>query len=236
MSLTRARSLQASMNELLSGSPTFTRPNSAQGLWSAARHSRCAMGFRSGRRAGRPLGTRAAADEGSRQPSEEWPRRAQPDAVDSNRDDASWTSARSIDDAQLAKNRETFLLRLASLGFGVRACNMTWPKCNPCTLRAGQREHLPAVLAAYSVDTPSQTNAGRPCHNRTGSARGRAHHRQWRCAGARSSHWRLSGGYLCPAGICCACLFGICASLCICCQHGHRCSLHGTPEFTLLPC
>jgi hypothetical protein len=28
------------------------------------------------------------------------------------------TSARSIDDAQLAKNRETFLLRLASLGFG----------------------------------------------------------------------------------------------------------------------
>ena len=144
MSPTGARTLQASMNKQLSGSVPLTRPSCAQVLRLAARHSRCATGLRSGRQAGRPLGPRAAADEGSRQPSEEWPRRAQPDAVDSNRDDASWTSARSIDDAQLAKNRETFLLRLASLGFGVRTCKMTWQKCNPCTLRAGQREHLPA--------------------------------------------------------------------------------------------
>ena len=196
MSLSGGRSLQTSMNKLLSGSGPLTRPSKAQGLWPAARHS-SAMGFRSGQRAAKPFETRATADEGSRQTPQEWPRRAQPDAIDSNRDDASLTSARSIDDAQLAKNRETFLLRLASLGFGVRACNMTWLKYNPCTLCAGQREHLPAVLAAYSVDAPSQTNAGSPCHMRTGSARGRAHHRHWRCAGAWSSNWRLAGGHLC---------------------------------------
>jgi hypothetical protein len=80
-------------------------------------YSRCSI--RGSRRAGMPVRVGATADEGSSQTSEEWPRRAQPDKVDSNGDDTSWASARSIDEAQLAKNRETFLLRLASLGFGV---------------------------------------------------------------------------------------------------------------------
>ncbi len=67
---------------------------------------------------------RASVDDArSETEGSSWPRRAQPDDAKSggpgrSYDDAGVTA--SVDEAQLAKNRETFLLRLASLGFGVR--------------------------------------------------------------------------------------------------------------------
>lgn len=69
-------------------------------------------------RRGACTAARASVDDSGRQ-SDEWPRRGQPDLEDNaNGEDPSWSTAGSIDEAQLAKNRETFLLRLASLGFG----------------------------------------------------------------------------------------------------------------------
>lgn len=68
---------------------------------------------------------RASVDDArSETEGSSWPRRAQPDDAKNggpgrSYDDAGVTA--SVDDAQLAKNRETFLLRLASLGFGVRS-------------------------------------------------------------------------------------------------------------------
>lgn len=49
--------------------------------------------------------------------SQQWPRVAEPDNGSSS-DDAKWDEGSTVDEAALAKNRETFLLRLASLGFG----------------------------------------------------------------------------------------------------------------------
>lgn len=105
--------------------------------WGAAQHS--ARAFPLGRRAAATPARAAVDDARSKADDGSWPRRAQPDEMKNGSspgrswDDGGVTA--SVDDAQLAKNRETFLLRLASLGFGVRlrdaASRLQCQKCSP---------------------------------------------------------------------------------------------------------
>ena len=92
---------------------------------------------------------RSSLDPDSSSESKTWPRHAKPDASKSaDRLGASWEESdvsSSIDEAQLAKNRETFLLRLASLGFGVSPCMHVQPANTDTSARRLHRLSAPLV-------------------------------------------------------------------------------------------